>query len=229
MDSKGPLSPGSGGNRFIYVIVDQSSNSLVAVPTRKTNPHYAAKSLFHHWISKFGPLQKLITNWGTEYPISERANWCTLFHDRHSPEVSHALWTEGLVEKQIEYLGTHLSMFLNDTPENWSNQVHFFAFAHNTQPISHLCRFSYDIGFHTQPRIPVIFQIIFFRNLFCEGTAYNGSQLPPQSHYQSTDLNPLFHSIKLKPICIWFLAIETAVLQTGSKVSQYLLKKKTFA
>ena len=51
----------------------------------------------------------------------------------------------------------------------------------------------------------------------------------PHSHYQSTDLKPLFDSIMLKPISTWFLAIETAMLQLYSKVYQYVLKKNSLA
>ena len=53
--------------------------------------------------------------------------------------------------------------------------------------------------------------------------------MPPPSQYQKTDLNPLFHSIVLKPISASFLASETAMLPIYSKVYQYELEKNSLA
>ena len=37
--------------------------------------------------------------------------------------------------------------------------------------------------------------------------------MPAHSHYQSNDLNPMFHNMLLKSISTCFLATETAMLQ----------------
>ena len=76
-----------------------------------------------------------------------------------------------------------------------------------------------------QPRIPLSFQLHFSRNSLPECTAQYCSDMSPHSHYQSTDINPLFHSIKLKPISTWSLAFETAMLQIYSNVYQNALEK----
>ena len=43
---------------------------------------------------------------------------------RHSPRTPYAPWTNVLVENQNKNPGTHLRLFLHNTPENWSTQVH---------------------------------------------------------------------------------------------------------
>ena len=60
---------------------------------------------------------------------------------------------------------------------------------------------------------------------FRDSTAQYCSDLPPHSQNQPTDLNPLFHSIMLKPLFSLFLAFETASMQSQSKVYQYPLKE----
>ena len=45
-------------------------------------------------------------------------------------------WTNGLVEVQHKNIGTHLRIFLHNTPRNWSLKVHMNAYAHNSQPLS---------------------------------------------------------------------------------------------
>ena len=84
MPSKGPINPVSDGNHYLYVLVDQFSNYFVTVPTPKNDAHYEVNALFHHWISKPGLLQYLITDRGTEFFDSEIANCCSLFNFRQS-------------------------------------------------------------------------------------------------------------------------------------------------
>ena len=116
-------------------------------------------------------------------------------------------------------------MFSHDISENWSIQVHFFAYAHNTASLAHLHISSYETFFHRQPRIPRKFKKTLFRNQFSECTAKYCSDSPPHSHFQSIDVNSLFHSPMLKPSSAWFLAIETAMVQTLSKIQVYAPKK----
>ena len=64
------------------------------------------------------------------------AHLCTLMRIRHSPRTAYSPWTNGLVEVQNRNLGTHLRMFLHDTHKDWAFQVHMYAYAHNSQPLS---------------------------------------------------------------------------------------------
>ena len=50
-------------------------------------------------------------------------------------------------------------------------------------------------------------------------------QLPEHSHYDKTDLNHFFYRTLSKPITLWFLAVETAMLQIYSIVYENTLKK----
>ena len=79
---------------------------------------------------------------------------------RHSPRTPYAPWTNGLVENQNRNLGSHLRLFLHNTPGKWSTQVHMYAYVHNSQPLSELNSSPYEIVFHTIPRIPINFNSI---------------------------------------------------------------------
>ena len=80
----------------------------------------------------------------------------------HQELLTH--WTNGLLENQNKNLGTHLRLFLHNTPENWSTQVHMYAYAHNSQPHSELNLSPYEIVFHTIPRIPINFELNLLRD-----------------------------------------------------------------
>ena len=50
------------------------------------------------------------------------------------------------------------------------------------------------------------------------------SQLPEQSHYDKTDLNPFFYKTPSNTFSDWFVAVETDLLQIYSIVHAYTLK-----
>ena len=144
---------------------------------------------------------------------------------RHYPRTACSHWTNGLVEVQNRSLGIHLRMFLHNTLEVWAFQVHMHAYAHNCQPLSELNVSPLEIAFHTQPRIPLTFDLNLNRNASKLCISKYCSQLPEHSHYDKTDLYPFFYRKLLKPIPQWFLAVETAMLQFYSTVYESTLRK----
>ena len=132
MDTKGPINPPSNQNSYIHVIVDAFSHFVVTVLVKQNNAQNGVNSLLHPWTTKFGPPVYLVTDRGSEYINSELANLCTTMGIRHSPRTPYAPWTNGLVENQKKNRGTHLRLFLHNTPENWFTQVHMYAYAHNS-------------------------------------------------------------------------------------------------
>ena len=154
---------------------------------------------------------------------------------RHSPRTPYAPWTNGLVENQNRNLGTHLRIFLHNTPENWSTQVHMYAYAHNSQPLSEINLSPYEIVFHTIPRIPINFELNLQRDTYRNCTSQYCQELPLHTHYDKSNLNPFFHKILSKPIPQWILATETAMIQiyhtvyenTKRKINSYAYFNKT--
>ena len=153
------------------------------------------------------------------------AHLCTLMGIRHSPRTPYSPWTNGLVEGKNKMLGTHIRMFLQNTPKDWAHQVHMYAFAHNSQPLSTLNISPHELVFHTRPRNPLTFDLNLNRSKNNTCISQNCSQLPEHSQYDKTDLNPFFYKSFSKTIPQWFLAVETAMLQNYSIVHNYTLKK----
>ena len=153
------------------------------------------------------------------------AHLCTLMGIRHSPRTAYSPWTNGLVEVQIRNLGTRLRMFLHDKPKDWAFQVHMYAYAHNSQPLSEINISPHEIVFHTRPRIPLTFDLNLTRDTSKICISRYCSQLPEHSHYDKTDLNPFFYRTLSKPIPQWFHAVETAMLQIYSTVYENTLRE----
>ena len=154
VDTKGPINPPSHKKSYIHVIIDAFSLFVVTVPIKSKNAKIAIKTILHHCIIKFGPSRYLVTDRGSEYVNKEMVHLCTLMGIRNSPGTAYSPWTIGLVEVQNRNLGTHLRMFLHDTPKNWAFKVHMYAYAHNSQPLSEHNNSPHEIVFHTRPRLP---------------------------------------------------------------------------
>ena len=114
---------------------------------------------------------------------------------RHSPRTAYSPWTNDFVEEQNRNLGTNLRMFLHDTPIDWAFQVHMYAYAHNSQPLSELNVSPHEVYFHTRPRIPLTFDLKLNRNTSKTCISQYCSQLLEHSHYDKTDLNPFFSKL----------------------------------
>ena len=155
MDTKGPINPLSHNKSYIHVIIDAFSHFVVTVPIKSNNAKDAVKTILHHWIIRFGPPIYLVTDRGSEYVNKEMAHLCTLMGIRHSSRTAYSPWENGLVEVQNRNFGTHLRM----SPKDWAFQVHIYAYAHNSQPLSELNISPHEIVSHTRTIIPLTFDL----------------------------------------------------------------------
>ena len=112
--------------------------------------------------------------------------------------------------------------------QDWAFQVHIYVYAHISQPLSVLNVALHEIVFHTQPRFPLTFDLNLNRNTSKTCISQYCSQLPEHSHYDKTDLNSFFCRTLSKPIPLWFVAVEIAMLQICSTVHENTLKKNQF-
>ena len=146
------------------------------------------------------------------------AQLCTIMGICHSPRTPNFPWTNGLVEVRNKNRGTHLRMFLQNTPKDWAHQVFFYANAYNSQPFSSLTVSHHEIVLHTRPRFPHTFDLNLIGNSNRTCISQYCFDLPEHSHDDKTYPNPFFYRTLSKPLPQWFLAVETALLQTYSTV-----------
>ena len=88
MDTKGPTSPPSDGNSYVYVIVDAFTHYVVLQTSPKNDAKDALTVLFDHWIDKFGFPDILVTNNGNEY-IMENSHISAVLKMYNSDNVRH--------------------------------------------------------------------------------------------------------------------------------------------
>ena len=81
MNTKGPISPSSDNNSYIFAIIDAFDHFVVTNPAPNIPSKYAIQTLLHHWIIQFGPPQYLVTDRGTEHDNQDLAHLCSLFEN----------------------------------------------------------------------------------------------------------------------------------------------------
>ena len=87
MDTKGPISPSSDGNSYVYVIVDAFTHYVVLHPSLQNDNTNALTVQFDHWIVKFEVLDILVTDNGNEYISGEFAHFCRTYNVQFKPRI----------------------------------------------------------------------------------------------------------------------------------------------
>ena len=91
MNTKGPINPSSQNKSYIHVIFDAFGHFIVTVPNKSNIAQTVVKSLIFYWIIKFGPPICLVTDRGSEYIKTEKAQLCTFMGICHPPRTPHSL------------------------------------------------------------------------------------------------------------------------------------------
>ena len=97
MNTKGPISPSSDGNSYVYVIVDAFTNYVVLHSSPKKDAANALTVLFDLWIVKFGIPDILVKDNGKEYINGEVTHFCRTYNVQFKPQTPYAPWSNGLV------------------------------------------------------------------------------------------------------------------------------------
>ena len=113
MDTKGPISPSSDGNSYVYIIVDAFTHYVVLHSSPKNDATHALTVLFDHWIFKFGIPDNLVTDNGNEYINGEITHLCRTYNLQFKPRTPYAPWSNGLVENSNRLLNTFLRTVLD--------------------------------------------------------------------------------------------------------------------
>ena len=100
MDTKGPIYPSSNNNSYLFVSIDDFSHFVVTNQAPHFTSNYAIQTFLHHWITKFGHPQYLVTDRGTEYMNQGMAHLCSLLHINLAHRTPYSPCTNGLVGVQ---------------------------------------------------------------------------------------------------------------------------------
>ena len=229
MDSKGPISPSSDGNSYVYVIVDAFTHFVVLHPSPKNDAHNALNTLFDHWITKFGIPDILVTDNGNEYINGEFAHFCRTYNVQFKPRTPYAPWSNGLVENSNRQLNTFLRTVLESQYNTWSQKVKVFPFAFNSQVRNNMNLSHHELVFGHKPKKPIMFNLSSTTDNFGNCKPTNNSPclpLPMHSHTDHLGHHPQIKKLQKGTFAHWFLNREKIHSQVYNEVHNYLNQNK---
>ena len=143
------------------VIVDAFTHYVALNPVPHCKAYYVYTTLCEHWIANFGLYEILVTDNGTEFVNNEIITLCHLYDIKHKPPISHAPWTNGLVEGMNRSLQEYLRCIINgiDTRyTEWSADVKLFPLSYNSQITTTLEMSPYEMVFNQKPQKSISLQ-----------------------------------------------------------------------
>ena len=159
LDTKGPISPSSDGNSYVYIFVDAFTHYVVLHSSPKKDATHALNVLFDHWNVKFGIPDILVTKNGNKYINREFAHFCRTYNVQFKPRTPYASWSNGLVENSNRQLNTFLRTVIDSQYDTWSQKKNVFPFAFNSQVRTNKNLSPYELVFGQKPKKPIMFHL----------------------------------------------------------------------
>ena len=132
------------------VIVDAFTHYVALNPVTHCNAYFACTTFCEQGIAKFGLPEILVAEKGTDFINNEVITLCHLYNIKHKPRISHAPWTNGLVEDMNRSLQEYLRCILNGNDTRyteWSTEVKIFPLSYNSQITTTLGLSPYEMVF----------------------------------------------------------------------------------
>jgi hypothetical protein len=98
VDLVGPL-PKSGGNNYLFTIMDRTTRRPEAVPLSSTSAADCGAALFAGWIQWFGLLSTITSDRGPQFASALWSALCRLLDIEHSPTTADHPQSNGLLER----------------------------------------------------------------------------------------------------------------------------------
>ena len=131
-DFCGPYAEGSGGKRYILVIIDHFTKWVELIPTKTQQAQEVAQAFYDRIICHFGCPRRFLSDRGQSFKATIIDALCGLFHIKKIFSSSYFPQGDGTAERFMRSLNTSLSILSRHHPANWPKFVNGIAFAYNT-------------------------------------------------------------------------------------------------
>lgn len=152
-DCVGPLPISENGYRFLLTCQDSLTKYLIAIPLVNIEAATIATSFVTDIICKYGLMNTLVTDQGTNFMSDLFKNVCKLFKVTKINCTSYHPESNS-VERAHRVLGEYLRNFVDKNKTNWCTLIPFFLFSYNTTPHSTTQFSPFELLFGKQPNLP---------------------------------------------------------------------------
>jgi hypothetical protein len=155
LDFAGPLPESSGGNRYVLVIVEHFSKTVILVPTRDKEPGTVAAGFTREVLTWFGACAEVVTDRGGEFGGAFQACLDAALIDHRSTSAYHPQ-ANGLSERVVQVVKRALRKWcLRHAAEEWDAYLPWVAMGYNFSAQALLAGFSpYQLLHGRDPVVP---------------------------------------------------------------------------
>ena len=133
-DHVGPLSPSANDNKYILTIIDRGTGWLELVPVPDQSAKRTAKTLWEHWICRYGCPTRFITDRHPSFTSTLMQELHKRFGIAIARTVAYRPQANGLAERVHRTLNATLRTYLSGETIQWEDLIQPFAYAYRNTP-----------------------------------------------------------------------------------------------
>lgn len=154
IDTIGPLTLSSRGNRYILSVIDELTKYVVLVPIKNKESTTIARAFVENFVLRFGCVENIKSDMGTEYLNSLFKEISVILNMNHRTSTPHHPQSIASLERNHRNLNEFLRSYVNDDLSDWDDFVPFYEFCFNTTPSSITGYSPFELVFGKNAKLP---------------------------------------------------------------------------
>lgn len=134
LDIVGPLTKTDDNNKYLLTFQDDLTKYALACPIPDQESETVAKSFVENIICKYGIMQSIVTDQGTNFMSTLFKDICKLLKIKKITTTAYHPEANGQLERSHRTLAEYLRHFINENQQNWDIFIPYAMFTYNTTP-----------------------------------------------------------------------------------------------
>lgn len=132
MDKLGPLPESIDGNKYIFVVTDYCTRTVIAKATPNGTAAEAARFFLHDVILRYSAPREIVTDRGTEFCNELFKSITDFWSAIHRRTTAYHPRTNGLTERFNKTLADMMSHYVSEDHDDWDRFLPFLVNAYNS-------------------------------------------------------------------------------------------------
>ena len=155
VDLCGPFPTSSRGNRYVAVMIEHFSKTVVLEPLVSKEAKHTCYAFEHGVLSRYGACAELVTDQGTEFQGEFQACMARNFIDHRTTSPNHPQ-ADGLAERCVQTLKRSIRRYVEEQQETntWDQHLPYFQLGYNCSKQQSTGCSPYELLYARKPHFP---------------------------------------------------------------------------
>lgn len=131
IDTIGPMRKSKNDNKYALTMMCDLTKYVIIAPIVNKEANTVARAVFENLVLTHGPINRLLTDQGTEYCNAIMQELCKSLNIKHNKSTAYHHETLGAVERSHRTFNEYLRSYLSDDTD-WEECLRYFAYCYNT-------------------------------------------------------------------------------------------------